>query len=228
MVSWGEFLHSTNLPNPTEGDNWTVVVFKCSRKNWTITLCNLFSELDKQKESLIPHYTIRSFDQKSNSLIVSFRILRNKEDEELIKSLIEKFMKGYSYSIDPKEGGLDSLILPDMYASTMSVFLKELSQRYPKYYILLVMDGAPCHRAGDLEVPDNIQIQEQPSYSPELNPVEHLWDEMREKWFHNETFDSMDSVEERIIQSLNVLENDQKLIQSISGFPWIMQCLVPS
>lgn len=143
------------------------------------------------------------------------------------KQIVREYTYTYA-AIDPKEGGLDSLILPDMYASTMSVFLKELSQRYPKYYILLVMDGAPCHRAGDLEVPDNIQIQEQPSYSPELNPVEHLWDEMREKWFHNETFDSMDSVEERIIQSLNVLENDQKLIQSISGFPWIMQCLVPS
>jgi transposase len=24
-----------------------------------------------------------------------------------------------------------------------------------------------------------------PPYSPELNPVEHLWDEIREKWFPN-------------------------------------------
>ncbi len=104
MFHGEKILDSINLPNPTEGDNWTVVVFKCPRENWTVTLCNLFSELEKQKESLIPHYTIRSFDKKSNSLIISFRILRNKEDEEIIKSLIDIVMKGYSYSIDPKEG----------------------------------------------------------------------------------------------------------------------------
>jgi transposase-like protein len=143
------------------------------------------------------------------------------------KQIVREYTYAYA-AIDPQNGDLDSLILPNMYATTMAVFLEELSKRYPQYYILLVMDGAPCHRSGDLKVPANIQIQEQPPYSPELNPVEHLWDEMREKWFHNETFDFMEKVEERMVMSLTVLENDQRRMQSLAGFPWITQSLVPS
>ena len=85
-----------------EGSNWTVVVFRCPRKNWTETLRNLYSELDKQGLSLMPHYTIRFFDASTDSLIMSFRILRQKEDEAAITSLLEKFLKDYEHEIDPR------------------------------------------------------------------------------------------------------------------------------
>jgi hypothetical protein len=64
----------------------------------------LLTTLGLKKSALIPHYTIRYFDQPADSLIISFRILRKPENEEVIKSLVEKFMKGYRYEIDPKEG----------------------------------------------------------------------------------------------------------------------------
>ena len=48
--------------------------------------------------------------------------------------------------------------------------------------ILLVLDGAPNHRCGDLAVPDYISLLYLPPYSPELNPKENLWDEIREKY----------------------------------------------
>lgn len=99
-----KLLNSKKHPNTKEGNNWTVVAFKCPKKNWTETLSSLFSELDKQKEPLIPHYTIRSCEPITDSLIISFRILRKQEDEEKIKSLIQNVMKGYSYEIDPKKG----------------------------------------------------------------------------------------------------------------------------
>jgi hypothetical protein len=87
-----------------EGSNWTVVVFRCPRKNWTETLKSFFSELDKQRLSLNPHYTIRSFEPSTNSFIISFRTLRRQEHEESVKSLIEKFLKNYEHEIDPKAG----------------------------------------------------------------------------------------------------------------------------
>jgi len=61
-----------------------------------------------------------------------------------------------------------------------------------------------------------------PSYSPELNPTEHLWDELREKWFHNLTFDSILAVEDRLVNGLLSLENNQPLVQSLTGFDWIL------
>lgn len=133
----------------------------------------------------------------------------------------------YAYAaLSPLDGELDSMILPNMYTDTLSIFLKEVSQRHQEEYIVMVLDGAPCHRSGELEIPGNITLIEQPPYSPELNPVEHLWDEMKEKWFCNRTFDSMDSVEEQMIASLTILENDPERIKSMSQFPWIMNALI--
>jgi len=140
------------------------------------------------------------------------------------KQMVREYTYAYA-AVDPKEGEVDSLILPNMYASTMSVFLKELSQRHAASLILLVMDGAPCHRAGNLEVPGNILITELPPYSPELNPAEHLWDSMREHDFKNNTFTSMENVEKTMVCSLRALEEDKESIRSMTGFPWILRAL---
>lgn len=134
----------------------------------------------------------------------------------------------YAYAaVAPLDGMMDSLILPDMSASTLQVFLDELSMRHPAFLILLIMDGAPSHRAGKekLAVPTNIRIVEQPSYSPEVNPVEHVWDEMREKFFANKVFQDMDAVEERMVHALLFYEQHPDLLQSITGFPWIREGL---
>lgn len=134
----------------------------------------------------------------------------------------------YAYAaLSPLDGELDTLILPVMYTSTFSVFLKEVSDRHPDDLILWIHDGAPSHRSGTLIVPDNIHLIELPPYSPELNPVEHLWEEMREKEFWNQTFKSMSAVEHAMVTSLRRLEADRTLIQSMTSFPWIMRCLVP-
>ena len=56
-------------------------------------------------------------------------------------------------------------------------------------------------------------------YSPELNPVEHLWEELREKYLHNRIFPSLDSLVERLCQGLNELADDKERISSMMGFP---------
>jgi transposase len=73
----------------------------------------------------------------------------------------------------------------------------------------------------------NIHIVELPPYSPELNPAEHLWEEMREKDFWNATFKSMHAVEKAMVASLRRLEKDPALVMSMTSFPWIMKSLAP-
>jgi transposase len=58
-------------------------------------------------------------------------------------------------------------------------------------------------------------------WSPQLNPVEHLWDEMREKWFANRVFSSMNAVEEQLLTALKILEEDSLRVASLTGFEWI-------
>jgi hypothetical protein len=66
-----------------------------------------------------------------------------------------------------------------------------LARRFARQDILLVLDGAPNHRSGELAVPDNIRLLHLPPYSPELNPKENLWDEIRKKIFKNYALKSM-------------------------------------
>ena len=56
-------------------------------------------------------------------------------------------------------------------------------------------------------MPDNLSLLFLPPYSPELNPQEHLWDELHEKYFHNCVFDSIDALEDHLVVALRDLEN---------------------
>ena len=129
----------------------------------------------------------------------------------------------YSYAaVSPQDGNMVSLVLP--YANTvcMTIFLEEVSKRFPDDYIVMVMDCAAWHRAKTLKIPKNIEIFPLLPYSPELNPVENIWDEIREKGFLNEVFNSMSGVEKRLCDTLRDLEVDCKRVKSITGWDWIL------
>jgi transposase len=125
-------------------------------------------------------------------------------------------------AVSPHDGTLVSLILPVVTAEAMSIFLAEVGQRHPEDFILMVLDGAGWHRASTLVIPENMRLLPLPPYSPQLNPMEHLWDEVREKWFLNEVFDALDGVEDRLEESLADLEQNKGLVASITGFDWII------
>jgi len=135
----------------------------------------------------------------------------------------------YTYvyaAVSPLDGVLDSLILPVTNADGMSVFLKEVSERHPNEFIVMFADGAGWHRATALRIPANICLVNLPPYSPELNPAEHLWEEIREKWFANVVFQDMLGVENQLVSALVTLENDSNRVQKLTGFDWIVGCLV--
>lgn len=142
------------------------------------------------------------------------------------KQAIREYAYAYA-AVAPATGEVDSLILPNMSAAAMQIFLDELSARHKDELVLLFMDGAPSHHAGEdkLKIPENIRPTFQPSYSPEVNPSEHLWDEMREKHFRNRAFSSMEAVEKRLVESLLYLESNPDRMRSLTSFPWIEQAL---
>ena len=138
-----------------------------------------------------------------------------------------QIVREYTYAfgaVSPHDGTLDTLVLPVVTAEAMSIFLAEVARRHPEEFIVMVLDGAGWHRANSLIVPENMRLEALPPYSPQLNPVEHLWDEIREKWFANEVFDSLDGVEDRLVEALVALERNQDLVTSITGFDWIINC----
>ncbi len=92
----------------------------------------------------------------------------------------------YAYAaVSVDDGRLDTLVLPHVNAECMQLFVDELSRRHRSERVVLVLDGAGWHHHAALQWPTNVRPLHLPPYSPELNPVEHLWDELREKHFHN-------------------------------------------
>ena len=65
-----------------------------------------------------------------------------------------------------------------------------------------------------------------PPYAPELNPVEHIWDDLREKSFHNRVFESIDALEDHLSKSLRDMELDNPREHSIVAWPWIISSLL--
>ena len=124
-------------------------------------------------------------------------------------------------AVSPRAGGLDWKICPQMNSERMSEFLAPISQRYAHDFIVMIVDGASSHRGKDLVFPNNIRLLPLPAYSPELNPQEHLWDEIREKEFPNHVFDSLDGVKKQLRSGLIRLAKDRPRVRSITAWPWI-------
>jgi hypothetical protein len=98
-------------------------------------------------------------------------------------------------AVSPKDGVHDSLVLPNADTKTMSCFLGKVSKRHPEEHILMLMDRARWHTSKTLRVLGNMESGFLPSHSPELNPEEQVWGELREKFFGNRLFNSMEEVE---------------------------------
>jgi transposase len=143
---------------------------------------------------------------------------------EVAAQLIREYIYLYG-AVSPKDGVCVYLIMPTSNAACFQVFLDVLSRKFARQYILLVLDGAPNHRCGDLAVPDNIALLFLSPYSPELNPKENLWDEIREKIFKNYALKSIDAVYAKLQQAILYIERNPKIVKSITSFPYVAKSL---
>ena len=64
-----------------------------------------------------------------------------------------------------------------------------------------------------------------PPYSPECNPAAHIWEKIREKPFGNLVFASLEDVHELLAEALFDLEHNRALVQSLTGFEWVLVSL---
>jgi transposase len=143
---------------------------------------------------------------------------------EVAAQLIREYIYLYG-AVAPKDGTCVYLIMPNSDTACFQAFLDVLARKFARQDILLVLDGAPNHRSGDLAVPENITLLYLPPYSPELNPKENLWDEIREKIFKNYALKSIYAVHAKLNQAILYIERNTKLVQSITSFPYIVNSL---
>jgi transposase len=139
--------------------------------------------------------------------------------------LVREYIYAYG-AVCPLDGDFVSLILPDMRTECLNVFLKETSQRYPDNHIVMVMDGAASHRSGDLQVPEHMTLVHLPPYSPELNPQECVWKEIKPEGFYNRVFNTLDEVEAQLVKVLRQFEQAGERLKKLTAWQWILNALV--
>jgi len=145
-----------------------------------------------------------------------------KPHRPLVRAMVTQHYT-YAYgAVSPADGRFDSLILPWVSGECMQLFLDEMAARYPDENIVMVLDGAGWHKNQEIELAENLRTVFLPPYSPELNPQEHVWDELREKFFHNRAFDSMDALEMQLENGVRSLESNPEKMRSITAWKWII------
>ena len=125
-------------------------------------------------------------------------------------------------AVEPISGEGCFLIMPYCNTDCMNVFLNHLSISYPNDIIILACDGAAWHKAKALNIPDNIQLVFIPPYTPEMNPIEQIWKEIRKRGFKNEIFQSLNKVVDRLSTTIRNLSSSS--IHSITARSWIVSC----
>ena len=141
---------------------------------------------------------------------------------EVASQLIREYIYLYG-AVSPKDGTCVYLIMPRSDTACFQAFLNVLSRKFAGQDILLVLDGAPNYRCSDLALPGNISLLFLPPYSPELNPKENLWDEIREKIFKNYALKSIDAVRAKLKKAILYIERHPKTVKSITSFPYILK-----
>lgn len=136
-----------------------------------------------------------------------------------VASVKQQLIREYSYlftAVFPQTGNTCSLVMPVANTETMDIFLKTMSQQYYDERIILCMDKAGWHTTKQLQVPENIIIWFLPPYSPELNPVELIWRELRAKYLNNRTFALIKDVENHLCFAIQDYTNNINQIKSLT------------
>jgi len=140
--------------------------------------------------------------------------------EPLNVQVKQGFNSFYIYSsVSPVTGDNFTLFLPEVNTEMMNIYLDELSKACGNTKLLLIMDCAGWHKSKELMLPKNIKVEFLPPYSPELNPVERLWYWLKKEAVHNNLFESLSQLMDRV--SEEYLKLTKKRLTSLCNCSYI-------
>jgi transposase len=128
-------------------------------------------------------------------------------------------------AICPEQGKAAALVLPHCNSAAMTLHLAEIARAVaPGAHAVLMLDQAGWHRSHKLVVPANITLLPLPPKCPELNPVENIWQYMRDNWLCNRVFRSQSDILDHCCYAWNRLIAQPWTIMSIGLRQWAHEC----
>jgi hypothetical protein len=124
-------------------------------------------------------------------------------------------------AICPAQGKGAALVLPRCTTEAMNLHLAEISlMTDADAHAVVLLDQAGWHTARALAVPNNITLMPLPAHAPKLNPVETIWQFMRDNWLSNRVFESYDDIVDHCCAAWNHLVDQPWTIMSIGLRHW--------
>lgn len=114
-----------------------------------------------------------------------------------------------------------ALVMPYADTEALNAHLGEIARNVtPGAHAALLLDGAGWHASAAVSVPDNITLITLPSYSPELNPVENIWEYLRQNQLAIRLFETYEAIVEACCQAWNALMARPDRIASLTTRDW--------
>jgi hypothetical protein len=134
----------------------------------------------------------------------------------------QRYESAYLFgAICPARGVGAALAMPFADTHAMQAHLDEIARTVAKgAHAVLLLDRAGWHTTAKLVVPKNISLIFLPSRSPELNPVENIWQYLRANWLSNRVFDTYDDIIDAACDAWNRLVDQPSTITSIGSRQW--------
>jgi len=124
-------------------------------------------------------------------------------------------------AVCPQLGHVTALLLPYANSHMMTLFLAQVAAALADSFIVMLVDRAGWHLSHEVTVPENIRLLPQLPGRPELNPTEHLWEDLREKETANHHFDTLEHLETALCEGINRLASDPERLRSMTNFPYM-------
>lgn len=144
-----------------------------------------------------------------------------------------EFEWGYLWAeIDVISGELNVWLLPEMNSEVLLEVVTKMPQKWGQKTAIktqakpasLVWDNSKVHKAVDEKLPNGMKSLFLPPYSPELNPVERFFEELRRKTA-NRIFDSLEELEKELVEAIQEYVIDRQKVRQLCGYPWIIEQL---